>query len=152
MHRFDAILRYDPKPINGSDKMFKPWWLIGFIEAGELTEYYAWFIRKRTGIILQKPAWGAHISIIRGEEPINKDLWGKYEGQVVSLECDPNIRTNGQHWWFRVDSEPIRDIREELGLLRRHPIGLHVTLGRPVPRCESCSEFFSRYFQKFDIN
>lgn len=146
MIKVDVILKYDPKPLTGdATKMLKSWWLIAFVE-GEVSEYYAWFLKKQTGIILQKPAWGSHVSVVRGEEPVNKDLWKKYDNEVITIEYDPDVRTNSDHWWLRVTSERMFDIREELGLIRKHELSLHLTLGRPIPRHEVVSEYFHKVY------
>lgn len=129
--------------------MFKPWWLIGTIE-GDLTEYYSWHIHKRTGLILQSPAWGAHISIVRGEEPVFKQHWKKYEGREINFSYDPDVRTNGDHWWMRVNSLDMLDIRTELGLPRFPELTLHLTIGRPIPRHKETSEYFHRTFLNFE--
>lgn len=147
MIKLDAILKYDPLPISGdAAKMFKPWWLVGFAE-GEVSEYYTWFLKNRTGIALMRPAWGSHISIVRGEMPVNIDAWKKYDGQVISLEYDPDIRSNGKHWWLKVECEQMLDIREELGLVRKHPLSLHLTLGMPTPLSQDNSNYYHEFFR-----
>lgn len=148
-----CLLQYDPKPIKGtSAAMDKPWWLIGFLQEGnELREYYNWFIEKRTGIKLMKPAWGAHISIVRGEEPINIDLWGKYQGKELEFSYGEFIKTNGSHWWLRIVCDQMNDIREELGLPRKHQIGLHLTIGTPIPVQQDLSEYYTRFLHKENI-
>jgi len=150
MIKLDAILKYDPQALTGnSDKMFKPWWLIGFV-GGEVAEYYAWFLRKRTGIVLQRPAWGSHVSIVRGEAPpCNTEAWKRHDGQSIELEFDPSIRTNGAHWWLKVTCDSMLDIREELGLSRTHDFSLHLTLGRPTPLCQDASNYYHEFFTNF---
>ncbi len=149
MIEIKCILKYDPVPLSGKvETMFKPWWMIATCE-GDLTEYYAWHLKKRTGLILQRPAWGAHISVIRGEEPPNKELWKKHQDKEVTLLYDPNVRTNGDHWWMRVHCNELLDIREELGLPRFGALTLHLTLGRPIPRHEESSDYFHQVFKSF---
>jgi hypothetical protein len=143
-------IKYDPVPLTGkAETMFKEWWMIATVE-GELTEYYAWFVLKRTGIILQRPAWGAHISVIRGEEPENKKLWKKYQDSEVTMVYDPDVRTNGEHWWMRAHCPELLDIREELGLVRFGSFNLHLTLGRPLPRHKETSDYFLKNFKLFN--
>lgn len=44
-----ATIKYDPAPLSGSiEKMFRPWWMIVTI-GGDMTDYYAWFLKQRTG-------------------------------------------------------------------------------------------------------
>lgn len=145
-------MQFDPVPLSGkAETMFKPWWMIATID-GELTELYAWFLKKRTGIIIQRPAWGAHISVIRGERPPKEELWEKYklENKEVTIFYDPNIRTNGDHWWMRVHSSDLLDVREELGLTRFGSLSLHLTIGRPIPRHEETSDYFHNSFKKLN--
>ena len=140
-------LSYDPVPLTGNaEKMSRPWWMIATID-GEMTDYYAWFLKKRTGIVLQRPAWGAHISVIRGEEPVNKELWKKHEQKEVNLLYDIDLRTNGDHWWMRVFSRDLLDVREELGLFRFPQFAMHLTLGRPTPKTEETSKIYHSFFE-----
>jgi len=145
-------IEFDPKPLSGnSDSMFKPWWMIATID-GELTEYYAWFIKKRTGLLIQRPAWGAHISVIRGEKPIGEqEAWdsvkAKYQNSEVTMFYDPNIRTNGDHWWMRAHCNDFFDIREELNLPKFSSLSFHLTIGRPIPRHKEMSDYFHRCFK-----
>lgn len=125
--------------------MFKPWWMILLID-GDIQEYYTHFLHKRTGLILQKPAWGPHISVIRGEEPINKSEWGIYDGLNIEVRYDPDLRTDGDHWWLRVECEAMLDLRERLGLARNGRFGLHLTLGRPIPRHLWLSNYYHKIF------
>lgn len=143
-------IQYDPVPLSGkAETMSKPWWMIATCE-GDLTEYYAWFVKQRTGIMIQRPAWGAHISVIRGEEPPNKELWGKHQGKEITVIYDPDVRTNGEHWWMRVHSADLLDIREEIGLPKFGMFNLHLTIGRPIPRHEETSHYFRRIFNSYN--
>lgn len=139
-------IQYDPVPLTGkTEVMFKPWWMIATID-GEYSEYYSWFIKRRTGVILQSPAWGSHISVIRGEQPPNEELWKKYQGDEIKVLYDPDVRTNGEHWWMRAHCPEFLDIREELGLPRFGRMNLHLTIGRPIPRhVEMSNRFLSNF-------
>lgn len=89
-----------------------------------------------------KPAWGNHISVIRGEQPINQQYWKKYQKMKFNFQYNPeDICTNGRHWWLTIVSKDLEDLRVELGLtphptyidkntgqIRGSP--LHLTFGR----------------------
>lgn len=154
--KMPITLEYDPKPKKGKpEKMFKSWWLIGATDC-DVSEYYAWFLRKRTGIVLQEPAWGAHVSVVRGEIPPNQDVWNKHQGKVIDVTLEVDVRTNGGHWWLRATCEELKDIREELGLYRHGKpfedgghMGLHLTLGNPIPLHKEISRYYHRVFTMF---
>lgn len=152
MIEIPSILKYDPIPLSGNvEKMFKPWWCIALIE-GEVSEYYSWFVLKRTGIRIQRPAWGSHVSICRGEEPVNKDFWKRHDGETLIMRYDPDVRTNGNHWWMRIECEGMLDIREELGLPRHGRFNLHMTLGMPIPLHKETSDYYHNYFKNYYID
>ena len=61
-------------------RKFDPWWAMVFTDSG-IIDYYEWYCNKK-GISLQKgSSYGAHISFIRGEEPLNKENWGIGTGE-----------------------------------------------------------------------
>lgn len=86
MMRSKGRIIFDPLPIMGDKEMFKPFWAI-VIVSGDISDYYRYlfekeyglntwlsvsdsglkYTNKHNGIKLQRPAWGSHISFIRGE-------------------------------------------------------------------------------------
>jgi hypothetical protein len=75
------------------------------------------------------PAWGPHISVVRGEMPRNKALWGQYEGTQIRFRYDPNdVRRNDEYIWLPVECPALLDFREELGLRREPRQALHLTV------------------------
>ena len=142
-HNSQGIIVFDPVPLTGSvDKMFKPGWMLLSVRC-DIDKYYRWFLRKRYGIELMMPAWGPHISVIRGEgingegNNLDKELWqsfkDKYNGQKVDFFHEVEPRTNGKHWWLRVECEYLKNIRHEMGLDKEGKFNLHLTLGMPHP-------------------
>jgi hypothetical protein len=109
-----------------------------FGQSGVINDGY-WKVTRR-GVKIQGSAWGAHVSVIRGESPKNKNLWGSFENERIEFTYNPEyIDTNGVHWWIRVKSERLEEIRVQLGLgscprsVRcgtRAP--LHITIGRDI--------------------
>lgn len=134
--RTKGKLLFDPVPISGNKKkMFKPWWLILKLD-DDITAYYRWFFIREKGLMLQKSAWGSHVSVIRGEV-VDKDLWEqikeKYSGKEIEIEYELIPKTNGKHVWLRSISKELLEIREEFGL-GKSEIGFHITLGSPIER------------------
>lgn len=136
-----GYLRYDPK--HRATK-FKPWWLLLQCDDG-LTAYYRDWIQReyshdipshqwlekaaidpkvnvswpitQHGVRVTRSAWGSHVSVVRGERPTDERLWKKYNRKKIWFEYDPEyLNTNGKHWWIRVASPQLEEIRLELGL------------------------------------
>jgi hypothetical protein len=76
-----------------------------------------------------RPAWASHITVIRNEEPPNRDLWEKYNNQKVDFLYIPPVETNGEYFWLNVICDKLFQIREELGLPREPEIPLHLSIG-----------------------
>lgn len=121
-----GYLRFDPR-MKGQ-KVLDPFWLILQCDS-ELVRYYKHWVFKGYFEKIMMPAWGAHITVIRNEKPAKPELWGKRAGDFFEFEYDPEIRTNGRHYWLKVSSPSLLDFREELGLRRNPPISLHLTIG-----------------------
>jgi hypothetical protein len=106
---------------------------------GDICEYYAWFIKKRYGIILNSPIRKAHISFINdsirdlnggfynpdkcGTERERHHMWEqlkkKYHNTEIDITISTNIQTNGEHIWLRIEHEHRQElykIRSEVGL------------------------------------
>src|ERR1044072_7987187 len=113
---------------------------------GDVSEFYAWFIKKRFNLPLNKPLRGAHISFINDD--INKMTqngkisiveaemaWSaikqKWDSKRVPITVSVSPRTNGEHWWLNIAPEHqglLMGIREELGLGKPF-YGFHLSLG-----------------------
>jgi len=112
---------------------------------GDVAEYYAWFLKKRFNLELNKPLRGAHITFINDRvDDINnstgtleeKDaLWEtlkeKWHGKEISVTLNLMPFSDSNHWWLIVDHkfrDELHNIRAEIGL-RRPYFGLHMTIG-----------------------
>lgn len=121
-----GYLRYDPR-MEGQ-KVLEPYWLILQCDE-ELCRYYRHWVQVGCYTKIWRPAWGAHISVIRGEKPRNPALWAKNSAKKVSFEYKHEILSNSKHYWIRIDSPELLDIREQYGLAREPRLPLHLTLG-----------------------
>lgn len=143
MHKLRTGKDVKPRLRKSNKTRFDPWWAILICDDG-LSRFYRSFIEKNRTITMSSaewlklrglpdndklwdvnipngkvspPSWGPHVSLIRGEKPIDESLWGKYEGKIFEFAYDPQyINTNGKHWWFRVISPELEAVRLELGL------------------------------------
>lgn len=114
--------------------------------AGEVCEYYAWFISKRYNLILNKPLRGAHISFINdslkdlsqdgklSDEEINTSwevVKKKWNGSELSITLNLEPRTDDVIWWLNIPHdkrEELQSIRAELGLGKPF-FGMHMSIG-----------------------
>ncbi len=126
MYTSVGTFRYDPR---AKTIERKPWWAI-LDCCPDLSRYYRWSYWQYFREKIQTPAWGTHISLIRGEEPPNKEMWGAYEGLEIEFEYDIELFGNDVYFWLNARCDKLLDIREELGLPRKPLLDLHVTIGR----------------------
>lgn len=134
-----GTITYDPK----KGKYFEPWWAILECDP-EILKYYKWLLLKE-GIAIQKGSlWGAHITWIRGEEPLNKSVWGKYEALEIEFRYSNSLRyDNGRHVWLDVYCPKFNEMRKELGLMPLRQMSLHLTIGRLVVQRENVKKLFN---------
>ena len=154
----NGIIRYDPirNGINSVDRNGRTnrdkWWVILQTDP-EICRYYRWWVNarvlnplgfeKRKDAIkhgfhfIDRPSWGAHSSIIRGERPDagHIHLWKKYDGKRIEYEYKHEVRQTSMdrdghdnYWFVEVRCKFLEDLRVELG----RPIKwkFHMTVGR----------------------
>lgn len=93
--------------------------------------------RALTPVKLNKPKYAPHISVVRHETPTSIDMWGKYEGELVSFDYCPFVHNDEKYYWLQVVSPALVKIRMDLGLpasslKSRPPDGtevFHTTIG-----------------------
>ena len=76
-----------------------------------------------------RPAWNEHITVVRNEEPTNKNLWDSLNGRSFEFSYSNITENDGKHYWMPVRCDLLLDIREELGLPRNPHFPLHLTIG-----------------------
>lgn len=106
-------------------------WLVLMCE-DELAKYYCTLFRREFPWLpkLQRPVWGTHISIVRGEQIPNHEVWGLAANKFINFEYEPGVRDNGEYYWLKVYCDELCAIREAFGLKREPQFGLHLTIGR----------------------
>lgn len=137
--------------------------------SGDVSEYYAWYIKKRYNLVLNKPLRGAHISFIndslsdmtlKGTRTLEEvdALWEqvkqKWDGKEIPVCLDLAPRTDDRTWWLNVTQEhreTIHGIRAELGLGKPY-FGLHMSLGYANEKNIEHSKYIHRLVKKGFIN
>lgn len=123
-----GTLRYSPKLLGGRSS--EKWWLVLDCDEAIGTYYrdlYRLFHHRTRELV--RPAWDSHITVIRNEEPTNKEVWEKYAGKRVEFEYESLLQTDGSYWWLSVVCEELLEMRTELGLPRDPQFPLHLSVG-----------------------
>lgn len=131
LQKIKMQLRYDPVDRKGN-KSSAPWWLLAMSDC-DVDAYLAWFFKKETGIELQRPKYGPHVTIVSGEKPPTVENWGWMQGIWFDVYLDQDLRSSGHHWWVRAHAPEFILARQKLGLAPYMPISFHLTLGYPMP-------------------
>ncbi len=97
-----------------------------------LVEYYRWWFWKEKHIKLMRPKFGAHISIVRGEEEgIKEGNWEvNHDGELITFQYTPDILEVYNYVWLQVYGEDLNKVREKVGLSREPLKPFHMTVGR----------------------
>jgi hypothetical protein len=80
----------------------------------DLSTYYRKFLPKYISVV--KPGYAPHISIVRKEIPIDKSVWGKYDGEEIEFFYKNIVHTDNKWFWLNCFSYRLEEIRSELGL------------------------------------
>jgi len=119
----------------------------------EIDDYYRWFINRRYNLqlnsILRKP----HITFINDKyNDVNKweQVKFKYNGTTISINIDLDVRTNGEHWWFKIEHHKLlNNIRVELGLNESPYYPPHMSIGFANNKNIEHSKYIKSNIDKF---
>ena len=155
---------FDPENRTKKHNRQADWKRIAMVHfEGEMVEYYSWFIERRYGLKLNKPLRGSHITFINDStrdltknftipiETVN-DRWSelrdKWDGKEIEVAINLDVRSNSEHWWFRVGSPYFEEIRGEIGLGRPF-FNYHMTIGYANERNIEHSNYIIELINKF---
>jgi hypothetical protein len=121
-----GTLRYSPQGLGNASK----WWLVIDCDP-EIGKYYRhlYYLSNFKTQKIQRPAWEAHITVVRDELPPNENNWGKLNGSKIEFYYSPLPEGDGLFLWLPVRCESALNLREELGLDRNPLYPLHLTFG-----------------------
>lgn len=131
---------------------------------GDIAEYYAWFLKQRFNLELNKPLRGAHITFINDsiddinnrvgtveeKEALWEKLKNKWDGKEISVILNLRPFSDINHWWLIVDHKnrtELHNIRAEIGLSRPY-FGLHMTIGYANEKNIAHSEYINSLNEK----
>lgn len=132
-----AKYQFDPPNKTNKHEAQSEWKTTAFVtlEGSEMHRYYAWFIKRRFNLELNKPIRDPHISVINDrlteeQKLIYAELKKEYDGKEVEMSFDPDqVRSNSKHWWIKCKCEEAEKLRIKIGLSPQPYMPFHVTIG-----------------------
>ena len=125
---------FDPKDLTKKHISQSSWKRVVTCQTDcDVHEYYAWFLNARFNLKLNKPIRKAHITIVN-DKIQDYELYNMtkqlFHGKEITFKYDPvEIRTNGEHFWIKVYSDDVANIRTVMGLSPKPFFNLHLTIG-----------------------
>jgi len=120
----------DPPTLSGKQSITD--WRMSLKCSEGIVDLYRSFLRKR-GVMLERPAFGSHISIIKSEKPNrNVEDWYGHDGLKFYFQYSSNVMTDGKTWWLSVVCKALTEIRQHYGLSDKPRSDFHISLGRNV--------------------
>ena len=133
-------LLFDPVDLTKKHGLQSTWKknVIAVIDDEDFCEYFAWFIKKRYNLKIVDPIRGAHLTIINDKLIDGIDATERkysrsksmFNGKVIDITYDLDIRTDGKYWWFKAQSNEAIMVRQHIGLQPTPYFGFHLTVGR----------------------
>lgn len=121
-----GTIRYNPERVglkSGNDN-----WVVIELEDSDLPEYYRTQFYKRYGILLEKPSWSPHISVVKGWDLNSEKEWGWRDGEEVEFEYSHALFWKKHHVWVNTKCQAMYDIQNYYGFDRIERG--HLTIGR----------------------
>ena len=131
----NARLNFNPKR-EGLRKGHRrsEFWVVAEVDMG-VHHYYSWWInRYLSKLLIHRPAFGCHVTIVRDKDRVTdaeifKKLKQRYDGKMIQIRYNPELYKVRGFFCLPVDAHQIfRDIRGSLGL--NEDFKYHITVGR----------------------
>lgn len=127
-----GYIEFEPRNVTRKHVSQSSWKCVAMIKTDcDLCEYYAWFLKKRFSLTLNKPLRGSHVTFI--SDKMDKGIFESYKRafhkKPIKFYIELEPRSNGEHWWLRVHSPDAENVRLAMGLssIPHHPF--HLSLG-----------------------
>ena len=126
MH-FNTVGKVVYDPLRAGKVAQETGWAVIQLDTEDLTSYYANQFYKKFGIVLDKPSWEPHISVIKGTYDESKP-WKHRDGEIVEIEYSHFMFWNDSHVWLNASCVANIELRTYYG----QPSGDrgHITIGR----------------------
>jgi len=129
-------VHFDPADVSKKHERQSEWKRVAIVQFdGEDHLYYAWFIRRRYGLSLNRPLRGFHVTFVNDRSAdMAVGAWDRvksaWSGSKIEIRMSTDMRTNGEHWWLKItDPGKMSSIRAQLGLDPVPYFSYHATVG-----------------------
>lgn len=147
-------IEFSPEDITKKHKSQSDWKRVALIKTDcDLDRYYAWFLKKRFNLELNRNLRGPHVTFISDKMDKNIFEEGKklFHGKDIDFYIDLEPRTDGLHWWLRVYAPDAEKIREVMGLTKTPYFDFHLTIGHANEKNLEHSKYILRISKMFEI-
>jgi hypothetical protein len=154
MLKLKGILDFSPVDVTKKHQRQSDWKCVSIIKTNcDMDRYYAWFLKKRFNLDLNKNLRGSHITIIsdRMDKNLFKQASEIFNGREIEFYLELEPKSNGRHWWLRVYCPDAESIRQSLGLTKDPYFGFHLTIGHANERNIEHSEYILRMCKRFNL-
>jgi len=150
-----GYLEFEPENVTKKHNFQHSWKRVAMIRTNcDMHLYYAWFLKKRFSLELNKPLRGTHVTII-SDKIIDRELFDRiaktFNKKEILFYVDPEPRSNGEHWWLRVYCPDAIAIRVAAGLNPDPYFSFHLTLGLANEKNLHHSEYILRQCKRFNL-
>jgi hypothetical protein len=149
-----GILDFTPEDVTKKNKNQSSWKRVAIIKTDcDMDRYYAWFLKKRFNLELNRNLRGTHVTFI--SDKMERDIFEQaskiFNGKEIDFYIELEPRSNSEHWWLRVHCPEAESIREAMGLSREPYFGLHLTLGHANEKYIDHSEYILEQCKMFNL-
>lgn len=152
--KIKGILDFEPEDVTKKHLNQSSWKRVAIIKTDcDLDRYYAWFIKKRFNLDLNKNLRGTHISFIsdKMDKYIFNQVSSLFNRKEIDFYLETEPRSNGKHWWLRVYCPDAEIIRSACGLTKEPYFPFHLTIGKANEKNLSHSEYILRQCKQFEL-
>jgi hypothetical protein len=152
--KLKGILDFEPQDVTSKQRRQSSWKRTAIIKTGcDMDRYYAWFLKKRFNLELNKNIRGSHVTFI--SDKLEKSVFDQaskiFNGKEVEFFIDTEPRSSGLHWWLNAFCPDAESIRESIGLTRDPYFGFHLTIGYANERNIEHSKYILKICKLFNI-
>src|SRR3989304_9960219 len=154
LFKVKGILDFTPEDRTKKHMRQSSWKRTAIIKTNcDIALYYAWFLKRRFNLELNKPLRNTHVTFI--SDMIECDIFDQaskiFNGKEITFYYENEPRSNGSHWWLRVYCKEAESIRVSVGLNPEPYFTFHLTIGHANEKTEYHSQYILEQCKRFNL-